>query len=119
MEALRDADGPLKPRQVETEVEHRVQLTPHELELYRDGRARWRVHFGFYTGDAATVGWITKRNGWTITEAGIEALDSYPTQDELLAELTRLYREIDQRRKAAQENLSDVEQFIAKALLMV
>jgi 5-methylcytosine-specific restriction enzyme B len=119
MEALRDADRPLKPRQVEEEVERRVRLTPHELELYKDGRARWKVHFGFYTGDAATAGWITKRNGWAITEAGIEALDSYPTPDELLAELVRLYREIDQRRKAAQENLSDVEQFIAKALLMV
>ena len=119
LEALRDADRPLKPRQAEDEVERRVQLTPHELDHYKDGRARWKVHLGFYTGDAATVGWITKRNGWAITEAGMEALDSYPTPDELLAELTRLYREIDQRRKAAQENLSDVEQFIAKALRMV
>jgi 5-methylcytosine-specific restriction enzyme B len=119
LEALREADGSLKPRQVEDEVERRVALTPHELEHYADGRARWKVHLGFYTGDAATVGWITKRNGWAITEAGIAALDSYPTPDELLAELTRLYREIDQRRKAAQENLSEVEQFIAKALRMV
>src|SRR5579859_7335312 len=116
MEALRDAAEPLKPREVEDEVERRVQLTPRELDHYKDGRARWRVHLGFYTGDTATVGWITKRNGWAITEAGLEALDSYPTPDELLAELNRLYREIDQRRKAAQENLSDVQQFIAKTL---
>ena len=119
LEALRDADGPLKPRQVEDEVERRVELTPHESEQYADGRARWRVHLGFYSGDAATIGWITKRNGWSITEAGIEALDAYPTPDQLLAELIRLYREIDQRRKAAQQNLSDVQQFIANALLMV
>jgi 5-methylcytosine-specific restriction enzyme B len=116
MEALRDAAGPLKPRQVEDEVERRVQLTPRELDHYKDGRARWRVHLGFYTGDTATVGWITKRNGWAITEAGLEALDSYPTPDELLAELNRLYREIDQRRRAAQESLSDVQQFIVKTL---
>ena len=119
MEALRDADGPLKPRQVEDEVERRVELTPHELDHYADGRDRWRVHLGFYTGDAATVGWITKRNGWAITEAGIEALDAYPTPDELLAELNRLYREIDQRRKEAQVSLSDVQQFIAKTLRLV
>jgi 5-methylcytosine-specific restriction enzyme B len=119
LEALRDADGPLKPRQVEDEVERRVQLTPHELDHYADGRARWKVHLGFYTGDAATVGWITKRNGWAITEAGIEALDSYPTPDEMLAELTRLYREIDQRRKEAQASLSDVQQFIAKIMRLI
>ncbi len=119
LEALRDADGPLKPRQVEDEVERRVQLTPHELDLYADGRARWRVHLGFYTGDAATVGWMTKRNGWAITEAGIEALESYPAPDEMLAELCRLHREIDQRRKEAQASLSDVQQFIADTLRLI
>jgi len=119
LEALRDADGPLKPRQVEDEVERRIQLTQHELELYADGRARWRVHLGFHTGGAATVGWITKRNGWAITEAGIEALESYPTPDEMLAELNRLYREIDLRRKEAQVSLSDVQQFIAETLRLI
>ena len=83
------------------------------MDQYAGGRDRWRVHLGFYAGDAATVGWITKRNGWAITEAGIEALDAYTTPDELLAELTRLYREIGQRRKEAQVSLSDVQQFIA------
>ena len=37
----------------------------------------------------------------------------------LLAELNRLYREIDQRRKQAQQNLSDVQQFIATTLRLV
>ena len=119
LEILRDADGPLKPGQVEDEVERQVKLTSHELDHYADGRARWKVHLGFYTGDTATVGWITKRNGWAITEAGIEALDTYTTPDDLLAELNRLYREIDQRRKAAHEILSDVQQFIATTLRLV
>jgi len=74
---------------------------------------------GFHTGGAATVGWITKRNGWAITEAGIEALESYPTPDEMLAELNRLYREIDLRRKEAQVSLSDVQQFIAETLRLI
>ena len=35
------------------------------------------------------------------------------------AELNRRYREIDQRRKQAQQNLSDVQQFIATTLRLV
>ena len=62
---------------------------------------------------------MTKRGGWAITEAGIEALETYPTPDELFAELNRRYREIDQRRKQAQQNLSDVQQFIATTLRLV
>ena len=73
----------------------------------------------FHTGDAATVGWMSKLGGWSITEAGVEALETYPTADELFAELNRRYREIDQRRKQAQQNLSDVQQFIATTLRMV
>ena len=56
---------------------------------------------------------MSKIDGWSITEAGIEALDTYPTPEELCAELNRLYREVDQRRKQAQQNLSEVQQFIA------
>ena len=119
LELLRDAGGPLQPREAIDEIERRVQFTPYELERSADGQPRWRVHLGWYTGDAATVGWMTKRGGWAITEAGIEALETYPAQDELVAELSRLYREIDQRRKAAQEILSDVQQFIATTLRLV
>jgi len=119
LEVLRDANGVLQPRKAVDQIEPRVQFTPHELERSADGLPRWKVHLGFYTGDAATVGWMTKRGGWAITEAGIEALEMYPTLDELLAELNRLYREIDQRRKAAQEVLSDGQQFIATTLQLV
>jgi 5-methylcytosine-specific restriction protein B len=119
LEVLRDADGPLQPREAVDQIERRVQFTPYELERSADRQSRWKVHLSFYTGDAATVGWITKRGGWAITEAGIEALETYPTSDELLAELNRLYREIDQRRKEAQVSLSDVQQFIAKTLRLV
>ena len=104
LEVLRDAGGPLQPREAVDEIERRVQFTPYELERPADGQSRWRVHLGWYTGDAATVGWMTKRGGWAITEAGIEALETYPAPDELVAELSRLYREIDQRRKAGPGN---------------
>lgn len=119
LEVLRDIGGPLQPREAVDQIGHRVQFTPYELERSADGQPRWRVHLGWYSGDAATVGWMTKRGGWAITEAGIEALETYPAPDELIAELNRLYREIDQRRKAAQEILSDVQQFIATTLRLV
>jgi 5-methylcytosine-specific restriction protein B len=119
LEVLRDAGGPLQPREAVDEIERRVQFTPYELERSANGQPRWRVHLGWYSGDAVTVGWMTKRGGWAIIEAGIEALETYSTPDELLAELNRLYREIDQRRKAAQESLSDVQQFIATTLRLV
>ena len=86
-------------------MRERIQPTPYESELHRSGGSRWETALHFHSGDAATVGWMTKRGGWAITEAGIEALDTYPTPDELFSELNRRYQEIDQRRKQAQQNL--------------
>ncbi len=62
---------------------------------------------------------MTKLDGWAITPAGIEALDSYPDPQELYTEVSRRYREIDQRRKQAQLKLSDVHQYIAAVLQLV
>ena len=89
MEVLRDAEAPLNVQNVLRHVSERITLTPHWLERYKSGQARWDVAIRFFTGDAATLGWITKRGGWAITEAGIEVLDSYPTPYELYAELYR------------------------------
>jgi 5-methylcytosine-specific restriction enzyme B len=119
LRVLRDAPAPLQSRQVTAAVGERIRPTPYEAELHRSGGSRWETALGFHSGDAATVGWITKRGGWAITEAGIEAVDTYPTPDELFAELNRRYREIVEHRKAAQENLSDVQQFIAETLRLV
>jgi 5-methylcytosine-specific restriction enzyme B len=119
LEVLRDAGGPLQVRQVLDAVAGRVELTPDELGRYDSGQPRWDVAVRFFTGDAATLGWMTKRGGWAITEAGLEALETYPGTDELFSELQRRYREIDRRRKQAQQNLSDVQQFIAETLRLV
>ena len=116
---LRDAPAPMQSRQVTAAVGERIQPTAYEDERHRSGGNRWETALHFHSGDAATVGWMTKRGGWAITEAGIEALDAYPTPDELFAELNRRYREIDQRRKQAQQNLGGVQQFIATTLRLV
>src|SRR5260370_678905 len=116
---LRDAAAPLTSREITVAVGERIEPTPHERELHKSGGIRWETALHFHSGDAATVGWITKRGGWSITEAGIEAIETYATAEDLFARPTRRYREIDERRKQAQQNLSPVQHFIAETLRMV
>ena len=119
MEILRDAGPRIPPVQLYEQLADKVQLTPSELSVDNSGLPRYERAVGFMTGSAATIGWVSKIDGWSLTEAGAEALDTYPATEELHAELNRRYREIDQRRRQAQENLSDVQQFIAATLRMV
>jgi 5-methylcytosine-specific restriction protein B len=116
MEILRDADGTLPRDELITRIGDRVTFTPYKEELDANGRPRWRIHLGWYTGDAATVGWMTKRDGqWSITEAGEAALDSHD-EEGLLAELRHRHGEIRQARAQAVHELSDVQEVIARAL---
>ena len=119
MEILRDAGTKLSPQELDEELSRRVQLTAYELSIDNSGLPRYARAIGFHTGDAATVGWMSKIGGWSITEAGVEALDTYETEDELWAELSRLWAEVDRKRKEAQRSLSGVQQFIADTLRLV
>jgi len=119
LEILRDSGRKLSHSEVYDAVHQRVQLTAHELSRDNSGLARYDRAIGFVTMGAATVGWITKGRGWEITDLGVEALSTYDTAQELWAELERRYRVVDQQRKLAQQNLSDVQQFIADTLQMV
>jgi len=119
MEILLDAGAPLSVQDVLREIPQQVTLTPYWLERYKSGSTRWEVAVRFITGNAATVGWITKTGRWEVTEAGLDALGTCATADELYAELNRRYHGIDQRRKQAQQMLSDVQQFIAATLRLV
>jgi 5-methylcytosine-specific restriction protein B len=119
LEILRDDGTKVPPVQVLEELRHRMTLTPRELSLDKGGAPRYERAVGFDTGYAATIGWASKIGGWSITDAGIEALESYPDAKDLWAEYNRRYREVDQRRKQALQTLSDVQQFIATALQLV
>ncbi len=119
LEILRDAGTRVPQAQVVAELRRRMTLTPYELSTDKSGNSRWETALGWHSGDAATVGWMSKIGGWSITDAGIEALETYPDAFGLWAELTHRYREIDQRRKQALQNLSEVHQFIAAALQLV
>jgi 5-methylcytosine-specific restriction protein B len=119
LEILRDAGTKVPPSQVLDELRHRIELTPYELSADNSGLQRYNRAAGFHTLEAATIGWMSKISGWSITDAGIEALETYPDAGHLWTELQRLYREVDQRRKLALQNLSEVQHFIATTLQMV
>ena len=120
LEILRDTGSKLSRRDVMEELSRRIALTPYELRVDpKSGVRRYDTGIGFAVGDAATIGWASKIGGWSITDAGIEALETYPSPDDLFAELTRRYREIDQRRKQAMQSLNDVQAFIATTLQLV
>jgi 5-methylcytosine-specific restriction enzyme B len=119
MQVLREADEPLATSRVVDAVRDRLRPTAYELERVKSGGVRWEVVLGFTSGDVTTVGWMTKQGGWALVEAGIDALESFPTPEALYAELQRRYREVDQRRKQAMQALDDVQQFITQALAIV
>ena len=74
LEILRDAGTKVPPSQVLEELRRRVTSLLRELSLDNSGLPRYDRAVGFDTGDAATVGWASKIGGWSITDAGIEAL---------------------------------------------
>ncbi|MBP2707398.1 AAA family ATPase [Microbispora sp. RL4-1S] len=116
MEVLRDSPEPLTKRQVTEAIASRFKFTPYEDQRDDHGRPRWEVMLGWRTGDAGTVGWITKRDGqWALTEPGIDALETY-SEAELFAELLRRYQEIRKHRIQAHKALSGSEQLLANAL---
>ena len=77
MEILRDAGKKVPPPRCWKRLRRRVTLTPHELSLDKSGVPRYDRAVGFDTGDAATIGWASKIGGWSINDAGIEALETF------------------------------------------
>lgn len=119
MEVLRDAGQPLQYPTVRDRVEEIVSPTPYEREDIRPRQTRWETALRFGTGNAVTIGWMSKRKGWTLTEAGLAALDTYPDAETLRRECQRLYREVRQQRSQARWSLSGAEHVIADALSVV
>ncbi|PZG16118.1 DUF4357 domain-containing protein [Micromonospora craterilacus] len=120
LEVLRDAGERMHGRDVLAEVAKRVDLTEAERKPYKSGAAAWNVAARFHTGDAATAGWMVKRDGlWWITDAGRQALETYPDPDALHAEIGRRYREIFRNRKQARKKYESKLHTIAAALAFV
>jgi 5-methylcytosine-specific restriction protein B len=118
LEVLRDAAGPLPAGKAISGVRERIgDFSAYELGLLdSDRQVRWENALGWYSGDLATVGWMTKTGGWQITDSGREALERYADPDELLRVALRLQRQVYDERKRAVEQLAPVEQEITAAL---
>jgi 5-methylcytosine-specific restriction protein B len=120
LEVLRDTGERMHGRAVLDEVAKRINLTDAELKPHKSGAPAWNVAARFHTGDAATAGWMVKRDRlWWITEAGRKALETYPDPDVLYAEIARRYREVHRSRKQARKKYESRLHTIADALELV
>lgn len=91
LEILAKASVPMAPEDVKRAIATRLDFTAHELATNDRGWPRWQVQLGFRTAEAAKIGWLTKRGGWAITEAGLQALEDCP-DDTLYAVLGAQFR---------------------------
>jgi 5-methylcytosine-specific restriction protein B len=119
LEILRDAGTRTARADVLDEIQRRMAPTPGELYPGAGGKPWYESRADYVIGAAATLGWASKIGGWSITDAGIEALDTYPDARSLHAEWLHLCYEAADRRKLAKRNLSDVQPFIATLLQLV
>ena len=78
LEILRDAGTKVPPSQVLDELRRRVELTPYELSVDNSGLQRYNRAAGFHTLEAATIGWMSKIGGWSITESQLDLVARIP-----------------------------------------
>jgi 5-methylcytosine-specific restriction protein B len=104
-EVLRDAAAPLAGRDALAQVRDRLELSPAELSHNNTGVPRFETYLHFASSWASTVGWLAKRGGWAITDAGLEALAAHEG-DKLYQELTRRYR-LRHKDKQQRQGFSD------------
>ncbi|MGH4018735.1 MAG: AAA family ATPase [Pseudonocardiaceae bacterium] len=90
-ELLRDAGQPVAPKDALAGVKGRVQPNQRELSLNDSGFPGFETYLRWVSSWSSAIGWMTKRSGWSVTEAGVEAIDEFPG-DALALELTRRYR---------------------------
>lgn len=74
-DVLRKSEHPLPSRVALALVADAIEFTPHEASLAAGGVQRAETFLRFGSSWATTLGWMTKKGGWTLTEAGTEALD--------------------------------------------
>ena len=70
-ELLRDAATPLAAKDAVARVKESVELNSQELSLNPSGYPRFDTYLRFLSSWSSTVGWMAKRGGWSITEAGV------------------------------------------------
>ena len=108
LEVLRDAAAPLAAKDAVARVSDAVELNERELSLNPSGFARFDTYLRFLSSWASAIGWMAKRGGWSITEAGVDALDQFPG-DELAREIVRRYQKHQKGKKQTQKSFPHPE----------
>jgi len=90
-EVLGEAAEPLPVTEALQRVAQRIELNPHELSTNASGWPRWDTYLRFASGWASKIGWLSKRGGWAITDAGLAATRELDP-DELRRDLSKRYR---------------------------
>jgi restriction system protein len=91
--ALSDAGGSLGLKDLKEEIARRVELSPHDLEIYeKTGYVRWESVLHFYSIDCVKAGFLKKQAGrWYLTPEGAQVRDL--PGPEILSRAMRGYRE--------------------------
>src|SRR5665647_361436 len=98
-DVLRKAEGPLSASEALRRVREAVDLTPREDSYGAGGKHRTDTFVSFGSAWATAVGWMTKKGGWALTEAGTAALDEVVDSDTLYPTVYKLYRQTIKRRE--------------------
>lgn len=119
LEVLRNAAAPLGAKEAVALVGQTVELNHREASLNQSGYPRFDTYLRFLSSWASTIGWMAKRGGWSITEAGVEALDHFPG-DELAKEITRRYQQHQKAKQKSQRGFTHPAwQLVVSALGLV
>lgn len=114
MEVIRDSDGPLPQEEVYSKVIDRVLHEPITGLARSDARGQ----ISRYTAEAASIGWLSRTKGWSLTESGELALDTFPGT-QLLDEFKLRTSEFRKQRDLALSHLSGDEKTIARLVDVV
>lgn len=121
LQTLADAGRPLPRSEALQMMSERVTFTPYELGMAgKTGRTRWSNNTTWMTTSLAAIGWMDKTpQGWSITDAGQEALEQFRSGDSLLAEHNRLYALHVAEQKEGQEYAKPAYDVIRAALSLL
>lgn len=105
-EALRDIGVPMPPKDALAVVTSRVPPNEQELSHNASGFPRYETFLRWVSTWGSAIGWMAKRGGWSITDAGVEALSDF-AGDGFASELTRRYRLHRKQKQPKQSGYGD------------
>ena len=119
-EVLLASPAPLPAREVMRRVEQREPFTERERSASSSGSPRVANFFHFASGWAKAVGWLDKSSaGWILTPEGRAKITGAGRSEDLHAELTQRYRQVQRDRRAAGPAGSDKVAVLTRALDLV